>query len=155
MKMLFLIIVSCRIHVLLNGKKKSTRRGGSQAGGRVAKLDISWLYIFIKKYFVDFSSKMFKILKVGNNVCMICTNAFWESKVLRTMLSGSNDDSKLSLRPLFARCHSTKICKILIFWKILKWLTNAKNQKITYLSVWQKFLPKLGTLIPQNFLTNI
>ena len=50
---------------------------------------------------------------------------------------------------------STKICKNLIFWKILKWLINAKNQKITYLSVWQKFLPKLGTLSPQTFSTNI
>ena len=53
------------------------------------------------------------------------------------------------------RYHSTKICKNPIFWKILKWLINAKNQKITYLSVWQKFLPKLGPLIPQNFSINI
>ena len=27
---------------------------------------------------------------------------------------------------------------------------NAKNQEITYLSVWQKFLPRLGPLYPQN-----
>ena len=53
------------------------------------------------------------------------------------------------------RYHSTKICKNLIFWKILKWLINAKIQKITYLSVWQKFLLELRTLIPQNSSTNI
>ena len=49
------------------------------------------------------------------------------------------------------RYHSTKIYKNLIFWRILKWLINAKNQKIIYLSVWQKFLPRLGTLIPKIF----
>ncbi len=40
------------------------------------------------------------------------------------------------------------------FWNE-KWLINAKIQKITYLSVWKKFLPELRTLIPQNYSTNI
>lgn len=42
-----------------------------------------------------------------------------------------------------------------MFWKILKWLINAKNQKIAYLSVLQKFLLKQVDPIPQMLSTNI
>ena len=69
--------------------------------GRVKqKFYLSYYKFLSKKYFVDFSSKMSKILKVDNNVCLMCANTFWESKVLRAMLDGSNDGSKTSLRLL-------------------------------------------------------
>ena len=60
-------------------------------------------YLFLKKkYFVDFSSKLSKTLKIDNNVCLMCANTFWENKVLRAKQSGSDTGSKTFLRFLLA-----------------------------------------------------
>ena len=66
------------------------------------KIHLSDYTFLTKKYFADFSSKIFKILKINNNVCLMCVNTFSENKVLRAMQCGSNDGSKMSLRLLLA-----------------------------------------------------
>ena len=64
--------------------------------------------MFVKKYFVDFSSKLSKTSKIENNVCLMCTNTFWENKVLKAKLGGSKNGSKMSLRLLLAEISFNK-----------------------------------------------
>ena len=66
------------------------------------KFYLSDYELLSKKYFVDFSPKISKILKVDNNVCLVCANTFLENTVLRANLGGSNDGFKTSVRLLLA-----------------------------------------------------
>ena len=54
------------------------------------------------RIFLEISSKISKILKVDNFVCLMSANTFLIYGTLKAMLDGSNDGSKVSLRLLLA-----------------------------------------------------